>query len=77
LAERERWFAALGGSANLRAVSAVAGNRLRLSLIDATRLDEAALVSLGALGVQRFSAELAHVVLVGPAEALAGALTAP
>ncbi|MDN0074713.1 N-acetylglucosamine-specific PTS transporter subunit IIBC [Crenobacter sp. SG2303] len=76
LAERERWLAALGGSANLRSVSAVAGNRLRLSLVDAARLDETALVSLGAFGVQRFSAELAHVVLNGPADSLAGALVA-
>ncbi|MCW3480239.1 N-acetylglucosamine-specific PTS transporter subunit IIBC [Neisseriaceae bacterium JH1-16] len=35
-----------------------------------------ALVGLGALGVQRFSAELVHVVLSGAAEPLAGALTA-
>ncbi|HXU70815.1 MAG TPA: N-acetylglucosamine-specific PTS transporter subunit IIBC [Polyangia bacterium] len=64
-ADRAAWLAGLGGESNLRAVDAVATTRLRVELVDATRLDEPALQQLGAQGVMRFSSTLVHVV-VGP-----------
>jgi PTS system N-acetylglucosamine-specific IIC component len=59
-----RWIAALGGAANLRAVEACT-TRLRLTVADAARIDEAALKPLGSRGVLRL-ADGAVQVVVGP-----------
>lgn len=61
--ERERWWAALGGHANIQEASAVAMTRLRLRLADVASLDEAALKRLGAQGIQRIDDGLVHVLL--------------
>jgi PTS system N-acetylglucosamine-specific IIC component len=58
------WIRALGSAANLRTVDACT-TRLRLVVVDSTRLDEASLKSLGARGVLRM-AEGAVQVVVGP-----------
>jgi PTS system N-acetylglucosamine-specific IIC component len=65
------YLAALGGASNVIEVEACA-TRLRLSLVDNARLDEAALKQLGARGVLRLTAGSAQVI-VGPlADQVAG-----
>ena len=65
------YLAALGGAGNVIEVEACA-TRLRLSLVDNARLDEAALKQLGARGVLRLSEGSAQVI-VGPlADQVAG-----
>lgn len=73
--DAQAWLAAFGGPANLQQIEAVAGTRLRLSVNDASRVDEAALKALGALGLQRISASLVHVLLGGDATQLARSIT--
>ena len=63
--DRQQWLAALGGAANLRGVSVVAGSRLRLELADSGRIDEAQLKALGASGVMTLPGNLLHVVVAG------------
>ena len=70
--ERERWWAALGGRGNIQEASAVAMTRLRLRLADVANLDEAALRTLGAQGIQRIEGGLVHVLLGERAERVAG-----
>jgi len=55
-------------------IEAVAGTRLRVVLGDAARVDEAALLGLGALGLQSFSPALVHVLLADAAAAHAALL---
>ncbi|WP_110666111.1 N-acetylglucosamine-specific PTS transporter subunit IIBC [Salinicola halophilus] len=76
-ASREAWLAALGGRDNLRELSAVATTRLRLTLADASHLDERALESLGTLGIQRLEGGLIHLVVGRQAVAIAESLAAP
>ncbi len=65
------YVAALGGAGNLRSVEACT-TRLRLSVADAGRVDEAALKRIGARGVVKPSANSVQVI-VGPiADQLAG-----
>jgi len=65
------YLAALGGPSNVLEIEACA-TRLRLSLVDCNRLDEAALKQLGARGVLRLTAGSAQVI-VGPlADQVAG-----
>ncbi len=59
-----RMVAALGGADNLRSVDACT-TRLRLGVVDAARVDAAALSALGAMGVVRPSPTAVQVVL-GP-----------
>jgi len=73
--DAQAWVAACGGSANLQQIEAVAGTRLRLSVNDASRVDEAALKALGALGLQRISASLVHLLVGGDAAQLARSIT--
>ena len=73
--DAQAWLAAFGGPANLQQIEAVAGTRLRLSVSDASLVDEAALKLLGALGLQRISASLVHVLLGGDATQLARSIT--
>ena len=73
--DAQAWLEAFGGSANLQQIEAVAGTRLRLSVNDAARVDEAALKALGALGLQRISASLVHVLLGGDATQLTRSIT--
>lgn len=61
-------YAALGGAENVAGAEAVAHTRLRVRVKDANRLDEPALLLLGALAVQRLEAGVIHVI-VGPAAA--------
>jgi PTS system N-acetylglucosamine-specific IIC component len=69
------YLAALGGAANVREVEACA-TRLRLSLMDDARLDEAALKQLGARGVLRISAGNAQVIIGPQADQVAGEIHA-
>ncbi|GAA0671249.1 PTS system N-acetylglucosamine-specific IIC component [Sphingomonas insulae] len=64
------FVAALGGAANLRAIDACA-TRLRLSVVDATAIDEARLRQLGARGVLRPSPTAVQVIVGGIADGLA------
>jgi PTS system N-acetylglucosamine-specific IIC component len=70
--ERAQGFvSALGGAQNLVSVDACT-TRLRLVLVDAAAVDEAALRSLGALGLVRPSAKSLQVVLGPIADQVAG-----
>lgn len=66
--EKREWLAALGGEQNLRNAEVVAGTRLRLDLADASRIDEAALKALGAVGIMKVSASLVHLTFSDKAE---------
>ncbi|MFC0339027.1 PTS system N-acetylglucosamine-specific IIB component, Glc family /PTS system N-acetylglucosamine-specific IIC component, Glc family [Kushneria avicenniae] len=57
------WLEALGGVNNLRRSELVALSRVRLEIDDASRIDDAALSSLGAAGVQRLNEHCLHLVL--------------
>ncbi len=63
---------ALGGRDNVREIEAVASSRLRVSVANATQIDETALRSLGLRGFARPTADRVHI-LIGPGapEALA------
>jgi PTS system N-acetylglucosamine-specific IIC component len=63
-ARGESYLAALGGPGNVLEVEACA-TRLRLSLVDNERLDEAALKQLGVRGVLRPAAGSAQII-IGP-----------
>ena len=63
----EALVGALGGAANLKSVG-TCSSRLRLVLADQTRIDEAALKTLGARGVVRVGGQVVHVVLGPDAE---------
>jgi len=71
LSRAARLVAALGGAANLRNVDACT-TRLRLTVVDAQRVDVAALKQAGALGVVRPSATAVQVVLGPIADQVAG-----
>ena len=65
-------LSALGGRENVREIEAIASSRLRVTVANATAVDESALRSLGLRGIARPTADRVHV-LVGPSapEALA------
>jgi len=65
-------LSALGGRENIREIEAVASSRLRVTVANATAVDESAIRSLGLRGIARPTADRVHV-LVGPSapEALA------
>jgi PTS system N-acetylglucosamine-specific IIC component len=65
------YLAALGGVANVLEVEACA-TRLRLSLVDAGRLDEPALKQLGARGVLKIATGSAQVIIGPLADQVAG-----
>jgi PTS system N-acetylglucosamine-specific IIC component len=65
------FVAALGGAANLRTIDACT-TRLRLELVDVTRIDEAALKALGARGLFRPGGQGLQVVLGPIADQVAG-----
>ncbi len=65
------FVAALGGASNLASVDACT-TRLRLTVSDGSKIDEAALRSLGARGIVRPSANLVQVVLGPVADQVAG-----
>ena len=64
------YVAALGGAANLRTIDACT-TRLRLGVVDAAKVDDAALKALGARGVLRPSPTAVQVVVGGIADGLA------
>ncbi|WP_058910931.1 N-acetylglucosamine-specific PTS transporter subunit IIBC [Entomohabitans teleogrylli] len=66
----ERYITALGGKDNLRSVDACI-TRLRLTLADNRRLDEATLKTLGAKGVLKIGTQSAQVILGPQAEGIA------
>jgi len=68
-----RYIQALGGHANIQAIDACM-TRLRLELKDSSRVDEAGLTRLGALGVIKPSVTTAQVVIGPTAERLADEL---
>jgi PTS system N-acetylglucosamine-specific IIC component len=70
-ARGQSYLAALGGPANILEVEACA-TRLRLSLVDNARLDEAALKRLGARGVLRPVAGSAQIIIGPLADQVAG-----
>ena len=67
--------AALGGFDNIEAVESVAITRLRVTLRDDARIDEAGLDRAGAYGVMRVGDGVAHVIVGEDADGLAAALT--
>lgn len=71
LQSRQAWQQALGGERNVHSATAVASTRLRLELTNASMLDERALASLGAHGVQRLERGVIHVILDEQAKAVA------
>lgn len=71
------WIAALGGAGNVRRAERVATSRVRVEVVDATRVDEAALVALGAHGLMRVNNGLVHVIAGPLAASLAHALEHP
>ncbi|WP_251976815.1 N-acetylglucosamine-specific PTS transporter subunit IIBC [Salinicola avicenniae] len=73
-ASRRAWLAALGGGDNLASVDRVATTRLRLTLVDAQRLDEAAIIGLGVAGVQRLAGGIVHLLMGPQAVAVANSL---
>ncbi|MDQ7727116.1 N-acetylglucosamine-specific PTS transporter subunit IIBC [Halomonas sp. SpR8] len=75
--DRLAWQQALGGERNVRSATAVASTRLRLELADAAALDEAALTSLGASGVQRLERGVIHVLIGERANSVALGLSLP
>jgi PTS system N-acetylglucosamine-specific IIC component len=68
------WLSALGGRGNVLAVESVAGTRLRVELVDASRIDEARLRELGAPAVMRVSPSVVHVIVSAGASALGASL---
>ncbi len=72
--DRAAWMQALGGADNVRQIQAVAGTRLRVEVLQATQVNEAALQALGALAVQTLTTGLVHVVLADDAQPYAKAL---
>jgi PTS system glucose-specific IIC component len=60
---------ALGGAANLRSVEAVAGTRIRVSVVDDARVDPAGLRAAGAHGAMVAEAGIVHVLVGLGAEA--------
>jgi len=69
--DRTAWLSGLGGASNVRVIEAVSPTRLRVEVLDASRVDEPALTKLGALGVMRFSTTLLHINLKAEAGDLA------
>jgi PTS system N-acetylglucosamine-specific IIC component len=61
----ERVLAALGGRKNVRSIERAAG-RILVTVDDAARVDDAALVRLGVRGVAPVSATSVHVLVAEP-----------
>jgi PTS system glucose-specific IIC component len=72
--EPDAWRAALGGADNITDIEVAALTRLRVQVIDAARIDEAALERAGARGLMRVNNRLVHVIVGPTAAALAAAL---
>ncbi|MCK2041761.1 N-acetylglucosamine-specific PTS transporter subunit IIBC [Chromohalobacter sp. TMW 2.2308] len=70
----DHWLTALGGRGNVQEATAVAMTRLRLRLADVASLDEAALKTLGAQGIQRIDGGLVHILLGERAPGVAASL---
>nr|CDQ33274.1 EIICBA-Glc [Virgibacillus halodenitrificans] len=70
----DHWLVALGGRGNVQEATAVAMTRLRLRLADAASLDETALKTLGAQGIQRIDSGLVHILLGERAPGVAASL---
>jgi PTS system N-acetylglucosamine-specific IIC component len=68
------WIEALGGGGNVRRAECVATSRVRVEVVDATRVDEEALERLGATGVMRVNNGLVHVIAGKLAPSVARAL---
>ena len=68
------WVAALGGEGNIRRAECVATSRVRVEVLDASRVDEEALEKLGATGVMQVNNGLVHVIAGKLAPSIARAL---
>jgi len=68
------WIAALGGERNIRGAECVATTRVRVEVLDASRVDEEALERLGASGVMRVNNGLVHVIAGKQAPSIARAV---
>ncbi|WP_106477298.1 N-acetylglucosamine-specific PTS transporter subunit IIBC [Phytohalomonas tamaricis] len=68
------WRTALGGSDNIREVSAVAATRLRVRLASTDTLDSTGLETLGGVALQRVGNDLIHIVIGAKAEQIAAGL---
>jgi glucose PTS system EIICB or EIICBA component len=66
----DRVTAALGGPDNIREAGAVAKTRLRVIVLDESRVDTAALLAAGAQGVMRAAGGVVHVLVGLEAETL-------
>ena len=56
-------LASLGGAANVEQAEAAAQTRLRVTLVDASKLDEAALQDAGVQGVMQLPGGVLHLLL--------------
>ena len=70
---RAQLESALGGSANIRNLTAIAGTRLRVELVDPTKADSAALLRAGSLAEQKVSPDVLHLIIGPEAAELANA----
>jgi N-acetylglucosamine PTS system EIICBA or EIICB component len=68
------WIEALGGAGNIRKAECVATTRVRVEVLDASRVDEEALEKLGASGVMQVNNGLVHIIAGTLAPSLARAL---
>lgn len=66
--------AALGGLSNIRKLEAIAGTRLRVELLDAARLNEAALLDAGVEGVMPQGDQVFHLIVGQQAQEFASVL---
>jgi N-acetylglucosamine PTS system EIICBA or EIICB component len=68
------WIAALGGSSNITTVEGFASGRLRVELVDESKVDEQRLIDASVRAVMKLPDRVVHL-LVGPdAKRYAGAL---
>jgi glucose PTS system EIICB or EIICBA component len=70
--QRTRIESALGGTANIGRMEAIAGTRLRVELSDAARIDAGALSASGVLAWQTVAPGVIHLIVGRHAPALAG-----
>jgi PTS system N-acetylglucosamine-specific IIC component len=71
------WVVALGGAGNVRRAECVATSRVRVEVVDASRIDEEALERLGATGVLRVNNGVVHVIAGKLAPSVARAVERP
>ncbi len=71
----DAWVSALGGPSNFLGVESIAGTRLRVELVDSSRIDEPLLKTLGAPAIMRISSSILHLIVGTDPTTLATKLT--